>query len=186
MVSQPLAARRGPVDPLGTEHPPGFEASGCGPSDRFSRRPGRERFLVLRGSSQCMGRDSVELVRRAYLAWQEGDLEELVSLLDPQVSWSPVLRFLEGHRPAVGHRAVRRWFRWIRITYRSIEPLPRRFEDHGHRVLVLGRLVGGSRLGEGDLDVPVAWVWTVRGERIAAMRAFRDERTARQAIRAPD
>jgi ketosteroid isomerase-like protein len=141
---------------------------------------------VGRESSQSMGRDSVELVRRAYLAWQEGDLEGLISLLDPQVTWSPVLRFLEGRRTAVGHRAVRRWFRWIRITYRSVEPLPRHFEDHGHRVLVLGRLVGGSRLGEGDLDVPVAWVWTVRGDRIAVMQAFRDERAARQAIRAPD
>jgi ketosteroid isomerase-like protein len=141
---------------------------------------------VRRESSQSMGRDSVELVRRAYLAWQEGDLDGLISLLDPQVTWSPVLRFLEGRRTAVGHRAVRRWFRWIRITYRSVEPLPRQFEDHGHRVLVLGRLVGGSRLGEGDLDVAVAWVWTVRGERIAAMQAFRDERAARQAIRAPD
>src|SRR5215216_81191 len=53
-----------------------------------------------------MGRDSVELVRRAYLAWQEGDLEELISLLDPQVTWSPVLRFLEGRRTAVGRRCA--------------------------------------------------------------------------------
>jgi ketosteroid isomerase-like protein len=133
-----------------------------------------------------MGRESVELVRHAYLAWQEGDLEDLISLLDPQVTWSPVLRFPEGQRAAVGHRAVRRWFRRIRITYRSVAPLPQHFEDHGHRVLVLGRLAGGSRLGEGDLDVAVAWVWTVRGERIAAMQAFRDERAARQAIRTPD
>jgi len=68
----------------------------------------------------------------------------------------------------------------------SIVPLPQHFEDHGHRVLVLGRLVGGSRLIEGDLDVPVAWVWTVRGERITAMQAFREERAARQATRVPD
>jgi hypothetical protein len=34
--------------------------------------------------------------------------------------------------------------------------------------------------------VAVARVWTVRVDRIAAMQAFRDERAARQAIRAPD
>jgi hypothetical protein len=50
--------------------------------------------------------------------------------------------------------------------------LPERFEDHGSRVLVLGRLVGASRLEEGDLDVPVSWVWTVRAGRIVAMQAF--------------
>jgi ketosteroid isomerase-like protein len=60
--------------------------------------------------------------------------------------------------------------------------VPRRFEDHGARVLVLGRLLGASRLGEGDLDVSVAWVWTVDAGRIVAMEAFREERTARQAI----
>jgi ketosteroid isomerase-like protein len=129
-----------------------------------------------------MGRESVELVRRVYLAWQEGDRDELLSLLDPEVSWSPVLRFLEGEAAAVGHEGVRRWFRRVRLTYRSLRPVPHRFEDHGARVLVLGRLAGASRLGEGDLDVPVAWVWTVRAGRIIAMQAYREERAAREAI----
>ena len=129
-----------------------------------------------------MGFESVELVRRVYLAWQAGDLEELLSFVDQEVSWSPVLRFLEGERAAVGHRELRRWFRHIRIAYRSLRPLPERFEDHGSRVLVLGRLVGASRLEEGDLDVPVSWVWTVRAGRIVAMQAFLDERAARDAL----
>jgi ketosteroid isomerase-like protein len=93
-----------------------------------------------------MGSEGVELVRRVYLAWQAGDLEELLALVDPEVSWSPVLRFLEGEAPAVGHRGLRRWFRRTRITYRSLRPVPHRFEDHGSRVLVLGRLLGASRL----------------------------------------
>jgi ketosteroid isomerase-like protein len=129
-----------------------------------------------------MGFESVELVRRVYLAWQAGDLEELLSFVDPEVSWSPVLRFLEGERAAVGHQELRRWFRHIRIAYRSLRPLPERFEDHGSRVLVLGRLVGASRLEEGDLDVPVSWVWTVRAGRIVAMQAFLEERAARDAL----
>jgi ketosteroid isomerase-like protein len=49
-------------------------------------------------------------------------------------------------------------------------------------VLVLGRLVGASRLGVGDLDVAVAWVWTVRAGRIVAMQAFQEERAAREVI----
>jgi ketosteroid isomerase-like protein len=129
-----------------------------------------------------MGSEGVELVRRVYLAWQAGDLEELFSLVDPEVSWSPVLRFLEGEAPAVGHRGLRRWFRRSRITYRTLRPLPARFEDHGSRVLVVGRLVGASRLGEGDLDVGVSWVWTVRAGRVVAMQAFLEERAARAAI----
>ncbi|HEY6776651.1 MAG TPA: hypothetical protein VI122_09085 [Thermoleophilaceae bacterium] len=49
-------------------------------------------------------------------------------------------------------------------------------------MLVPGRLVGVSRLGEGDLDVPVAWVWTLGAGRIVAMQAIREERAAREAI----
>jgi ketosteroid isomerase-like protein len=131
---------------------------------------------------QGMGAESVEVVRRVYLAWNTGDMEELLSLIDPEVRWSPVLRFLEGEAPAVGHQGLRRWFRRIRITYRSLRPLPERFEDHGSQVLVLGRLLGVSRLEEGDLDVSVAWVWTVRGGRVVAMKAFLEERAARAAI----
>jgi hypothetical protein len=66
--------------------------------------------------------------------------------------------------------------------HRSLRPVPHRFEDHGARVLVLGRLVGASRLGEGDLDLRASWVWTVRAGRVVAMRAFLGERAARAAI----
>ena len=129
-----------------------------------------------------MGSQGVELVRSFYLAWEEGDVEQLLSLVDRQVRWSPVLRFLHGERGAVGREDLRRWFRHVRITYRSLRPVPQHFEDHGARVLVLGRLLGASRLEEGDLDVFVAWVWTVRAGRIVAMEAFREERKARQVI----
>jgi uncharacterized protein len=129
-----------------------------------------------------MGSESVELVRRVYLAWQAGDLEDLLSLVDRDVSWSPALRFLEGEAAAVGHRGLRRWFRRIRITYRSLRPVPESFEDHGSRVLVLGRLVGASRMQEEDLDVRVFWVWTVRGGRVVAMKAFLEEPAARAEI----
>jgi ketosteroid isomerase-like protein len=125
-----------------------------------------------------MGSESVELVRRLYLAWQEGDVEELLSFIDPEVTWSPMVRFLEGERAAVGHQGLRR----IRITYRTFQPVPGRFEEHGSRVLVLGRLIGASRLEEEDLDVAVAWVWTVRAGRIVAMQAFQEERAAREVI----
>jgi ketosteroid isomerase-like protein len=130
-----------------------------------------------------MGSESVELVRRVYIAWHEGDLEELLLLVDREVAWSPALRFLEeGERPAVGHQGLRRWFRRIRITYRSLRAVPETFEDHGSRVLVLGRLVGASRLEEGDLDVRVSWVWTVRAGRVVEMKAFLAERSAREEL----
>jgi SnoaL-like domain len=106
------------------------------------------RLLAGNGTLLRMGRETVELVRRLYLAWEEGDVEELLSLVDP-VAGAP----LPGERAAVGRQHLRRWFRHIRITYRSLRPVLQRFEDDGARVLVLGRLVGASRLEEGDLDV---------------------------------
>jgi ketosteroid isomerase-like protein len=129
-----------------------------------------------------MGSENVELVRRVFVAWQEGDVDELISRVDRDVSWAPVVRFLEGERAAIGHQELRRWFRHIRITYRSFRPVPARFEEHASRVLVLGRLVAASRLAEGDLDVAAAWVWTVRAGRIVAMQAFLEVRAAREVI----
>lgn len=57
-----------------------------------------------------MGSEAVELVRRVYLAWEAGDVDELLSLVDPEVKWSPVLRFLEGERAAFGRRDLRAGF----------------------------------------------------------------------------
>jgi ketosteroid isomerase-like protein len=96
-----------------------------------------------------------------------------------------VLRFLEGEGPQSAIGSCGDGFAAFGSPYRSLRPSPERFEDHGSRVLVLGRLVGASRLAEGDLDVPVAWVWTVRAGRVVAMQAFRDERAAREAIASP-
>jgi hypothetical protein len=120
-------------------------------------------------------------VRRVYLAWQEGDLEELLSLVDREVSWSPVLRFLEGERAAVGRQGRRRWFRRIRITYRSLRPVPESFEDHGSRAVVLGRLVGATG-GKGTSTFRCRGSGPFAPGRVVAMQAFLEERAAREEI----
>ena len=58
---------------------------------------------------------------------------------------------LPRRAPNRGWSSVRRWFRWIRITCRSVEPLPQHFEDHGQRVLGFLRFVRCS--GEMTCDV---------------------------------
>jgi hypothetical protein len=107
-----------------------------------------------------MGRDSVELVRRAYLALARG-----------RPGGAGLASRPAGHlvsRAPLPRRAPNRGRSSGGASMVSVDP------DHlserraaatalrGPRpaVLVLGRLVGGSRLGEGDLDVAVAWVWT--------------------------
>ncbi len=130
-----------------------------------------------------MNAERVAIVEDAYVAWQSQDVDALVALLDPGIEWAPTVRFLQGRQASVGHDGVRRWFRHVRITWRTMRPIPEAFEEHDPHVLVAGRLVASSRLGEGDLDVRVWWVWTIRRGRITGMRAFREEQAARRALK---
>ena len=129
-----------------------------------------------------MGSESVELVRRVYVAWQEGDLEELLLLVDREVAWSPVLASSRGRGPPSDIRGFGDGFAGSGSPTGACGPCRETFEDHGSRVLVLGRLVGASRLEEGDLDVRVSWVWTVRAGRVVEMKAFLEERSAREEL----
>ena len=55
-----------------------------------------------------MSQENVEIVRRAFEAFNRRDMTAFLDLLDPDVEWVPILAVLEG-RVYRGHKDVRRW-----------------------------------------------------------------------------
>ena len=63
-----------------------------------------------------MSQENVEVVRRAYEAWNAGDMDAVRERLDPGIIWRPVEGWPEPG-PFEGREAVMRWLEQMRETW---------------------------------------------------------------------
>ena len=111
----------------------------------------------------------LEVVRSVYGAFGRGDLEGILALLDPEVSWrTPGAPDLPTGGLRHGIAAVREFFSLLLNTFDFAEFLPRDFLAAGDKVVVLGTSREGPK-GSGRL-VDFRWVhvFTLRDGKIVA------------------
>jgi ketosteroid isomerase-like protein len=118
---------------------------------------------------------SLDLVKRSYAAFEQGDLDGVLADLDPEIEWQQAQGLPHGGTYH-GRDEVRRsifdpldgeW--WDEFSATPLE-----FLDAGDEVVVLGRYRGVAKRTGKHLDVPFVHVWTVRGERAVRFRQFLD------------
>jgi ketosteroid isomerase-like protein len=80
-----------------------------------------------------MSQENVEIVRRAFAAWNAGDVDAIRELHDPDVIVRPIEGW-PGPRPFVGRGAVLRWFEQLREAWDTDAMEPISFIDMGDRV----------------------------------------------------
>ena len=126
------------------------------------------------------------LIRRAYQAFAERDLERLRELALPEIEISTVTGLIAGHpEPYRGFEGIERYLEDVRSMWDEIELIPQKFNqlDRG-RVLVFGRV--RARRGSSLIDAPNAWLWTLREGRIASAQVFSDPQDAARLRREDD
>ena len=112
---------------------------------------------------------NLDLVRRIYAAFGQGDLEGILAALDPQVSWrTPGAPDLPTGGLRHGLQAVREFFPLLLNTFDIAEFQPHDFLAAGDKVVVLGTSREGPK-GSGRL-VDFRWVhvFTFRDGKIVA------------------
>ena len=57
-----------------------------------------------------MSQENVELIQRAFEAFNRRDLDAFLELMAPEVEFTPYERALEGLGPYRGHDGVRTWW----------------------------------------------------------------------------
>lgn len=122
-----------------------------------------------------MERSPIALVQHAFRLYEAGDFEALFALADENVEFVPASepQRLYGLGPA-------------REFFLAAGDPRRRWSAHGlefegvddETVLVTGRLHAAAALGGQPLDLPIAWLFTVCGGRIARLRGFLSRRDA--------
>jgi ketosteroid isomerase-like protein len=115
----------------------------------------------------------LEVVARSVQAFNRRDLEALLDTFDPAVELSPFSAQLTGatYRGEAGVRQwlddiADEWSEW-RVVLDEVRPI-------GDRVLSLGRVLARGRETGVDVEVPAAFVSTVRDGRITRLDSFGD------------
>ena len=114
-------------------------------------------------------RQNLDVVRGVYAAFGRGDVEGILALLDPEVSWrTPGAPDLPTGGLRHGIPAVREFFPLLLNTFDFAEFQPQDFLAAGDKVVVLGTSREGPK-GSGRL-VDFRWVhvFTFRNGRIVA------------------
>ena len=120
---------------------------------------------------------AVEIIRRAFEAFADGDREALIEACHPEVEIHAVTNVVAGREGAYhGPEGVGEYLDDVARIWDSVELQPHQLVELGPgRVLVIGRV--RTRRGATRLDVPNAWLWELEGERVRSVRLFVDPET---------
>jgi ketosteroid isomerase-like protein len=127
-----------------------------------------------------MSNDYAELIRRAYQAYANDDLDAMLEFVDPDLEWTYLDPVLEHPTPQVCHgrqeleQVLRHWAEHgLRAELEEVT-------SNGELVMVGVRTPGvDAHHGRGGDDRAYS-VFTVRGGRIVALRDCRDRQEAFQ------
>jgi ketosteroid isomerase-like protein len=121
--------------------------------------------------------ENIDVVRRAFDAFNARDLEALIEAVHPEVEFLPVTRALANQgQPYRGHDGIHKYFQDVAEVWQELRVTPRTFIELGDHVAAYGRVYG--RASDGTVvDAPADWIWTIRDSRIlwGCVYAKRDE-----------
>ena len=126
--------------------------------------------------------DNSELVQRGYEAWNRGDVDDVMSFLDPEVEWRGYTHIPESGT-LQGRDDVRVWLERFLDAWEELNIEVTELIEAGEQVVALVRFRGSGK----ESGVPVeggtdAHVWTVRNGRIAAVTLYQGTQEALEAI----
>jgi ketosteroid isomerase-like protein len=133
-----------------------------------------------------MTAEGESLIRRAYAAFAERDLDRLVAISAEDVEVSTVTGLLAGRtEPYRGYAGLAEYLEDLAGQWKRLELQPQTFHPLGAgRTLVFGRVRAWHE--RGFLDSQNAWLWTLADDKVKAVRVYADPGDARRAFTDPD
>jgi uncharacterized protein len=122
-----------------------------------------------------------EILRRGYDAFNRGDVDAMTEIMEPDFVWHEAPE-VPGPKATIGREEFAGYVRsfdrlWEEFSFEVTEL------EEGSGEMMLARVRGQGRGREAgtEIDLEIFHVWRLRGERVARMDAFLDERSAREA-----
>jgi ketosteroid isomerase-like protein len=130
-----------------------------------------------------MSESNVELARRGYACWAEGDVEGMLELSSDDFEFVPAIAAGVEGGSVKGHDEFRRFFADLEETWETFRIDVDEFRDLGERVMTIGRLRARGRGSELELDQPMYAVVWFRDGKFARMQSFLERDSAEAAAR---
>jgi ketosteroid isomerase-like protein len=115
---------------------------------------------------------NVDIVKRAFVAFERRDAELLADVIRPDMVFEPVTaQIAAGGEPYRGYEGIRQYLDDVARTWQELRPAPERFyEREGGIVVATGRVYawGAGRV----VDAPAGWLWRIDDGKLAYGRVF--------------
>jgi ketosteroid isomerase-like protein len=127
-----------------------------------------------------LSEENLKSVRRLVTAFNDRDLDSFLADLHPEVEFHSLRAQLEG-RPYVGHEGARKMFTDFDEDWDYLHLELEDLRDTEHTVVAVGHLISRGRASHVDLDVPVAFMWRFRDDKVVYGKVFSDPSDALRA-----
>jgi ketosteroid isomerase-like protein len=123
-----------------------------------------------------------DLITRMLHEWNEGDVDALAQVFDPEVEVRPALSTFLASMVYRGHEGIREWYAETNEPWAQLQAEAERFVEAGDRTVVIVALharVSGSEI---DVAARIAHIVTVRDGRILRLDGYDEPDKALAAV----
>ena len=126
-----------------------------------------------------MSEENVEVVRRIYDAFAEGDFARALEEGEPDFEWIPPEQDIQG--PVQGLGNLRRFLEDQNEAFEDFRVEAEELKVRGDQVLAFIRVSGRGRGSGVEFDIRAANLWTFRGGRLIRGQVFPEREKALEA-----
>jgi ketosteroid isomerase-like protein len=132
-----------------------------------------------------MSEGNAERVRRVCDEWERGNMAAGVELFDPDIVFRSFMPDSNDAVEARGPEEVARFMREFLAQWRDFRLIAEEIREAGDSVFVAGRQAARGRHSGVEVELPMHWVWTFRGDKASALRftPYREEALAEAGLR---
>jgi ketosteroid isomerase-like protein len=131
-----------------------------------------------------MSQENVEAFKRGLEAGNRGDVETLLQVLDPAVTWHSALHALLGGEATEyrGHDGIREMLRDLYDAFDDIHVEITEIRDPGDRLVAIGRTRARGKASGADVNTPIGFVTEFKNGKAISMRGYLDPKEALEAV----
>jgi ketosteroid isomerase-like protein len=126
-----------------------------------------------------MASENIEAARAFVDAVNRGDVDAVVRLCDPEVTFEPLRSATEG--AFVGHDGIRRFLEDTSVTFDVFQVEIEELRDLGNEVLGIGSIRIRGRAGGVETDIPTAAIAHFTDGRLSRYKDFGEREAALEA-----